>query len=240
MARGRIIDKEFFSHVELGELPLETRYFYQGLIVWADDQGRLKAQPRYLRAKIFPYDNMPEERLEQMVNQLATIGCVHVYQVGNEPFIQHPNWERWQPIRKDRYQPSDCPNPVDGQPFSFYGKPLVNQATTVGSPNLTLPNLTQPNRTADATFDHFWNNYPKKVAKPTALKAWAKLRPTEELLKKILEGLEAWKGTDQWHKDGGAFIPHPTTWLNQRRWEDQLPTEKQEVPSWEIATPKRP
>ena len=26
--------------------------------------------------------------------------------------------------------------------------------------------------------------------------------------------------SDQWTKDGSAFVPHPTTWLNQKRWED--------------------
>jgi hypothetical protein len=25
----------------------------------------------------------------------------------------------------------------------------------------------------------------------------------------------------EWTKDGGQFIPHPATWLNQKRWEDE-------------------
>jgi hypothetical protein len=25
----------------------------------------------------------------------------------------------------------------------------------------------------------------------------------------------------QWRKDGGQFIPHPATWLNQGRWADE-------------------
>ena len=28
----------------------------------------------------------------------------------------------------------------------------------------------------------------------------------------------------QLQKDGGQFVPHPTTWLNQRRWEDEVDT----------------
>ena len=24
-----------------------------------------------------------------------------------------------------------------------------------------------------------------------------------------------------WKKNGGQFIPHPSTWLNNRRWEDE-------------------
>ena len=46
MARGRIIDRELFLHEGLGELSIECRFFYQGLIVYADDEGRLKASPK--------------------------------------------------------------------------------------------------------------------------------------------------------------------------------------------------
>jgi hypothetical protein len=27
--------------------------------------------------------------------------------------------------------------------------------------------------------------------------------------------------SEQWRRDDGRFIPHPATWLNQRRWEDE-------------------
>lgn len=138
MARGRIIDREIYSHETLSELSIPCRYLHQGLIVWADDQGRMKAHPKYLKAKIFPYDNIKEKDIEGMVNQLATIGCLTVYQVGDSRFLEHKNWSRWQSIRKDRFKPSDCPSSVDG-------KPLVNQSATVGMLNLTQPNLTKPN-----------------------------------------------------------------------------------------------
>lgn len=70
-------------------------------------------------------------------------------------------------------------------------------------------------------FDIFWQEYPRKKAKPMAWKAWQKICPDEALLEKILSALADQKKCDQWVKDGGRFIPHPSTWLNQRRWEDQ-------------------
>lgn len=74
---------------------------------------------------------------------------------------------------------------------------------------------------ADALFADFWEQYPKKVSKTEAEKAFTKLRPDAELLAVILEGLERAKDSDQWVKDGGQFIPHAATWLNKRRWEDE-------------------
>jgi hypothetical protein len=37
----------------------------------------------------------------------------------------------------------------------------------------------------------------------------------------MLAGVERWKQTEQWQKEGGQFIPYPATFLNQRRWEDE-------------------
>ena len=72
-------------------------------------------------------------------------------------------------------------------------------------------------------FERVWAAYPRKVAKPQALKAFEKVKPDEDLLAAMLEALERWKASDQWTRDGGQYIPHPATWLNQRRWEDEVP-----------------
>lgn len=71
-------------------------------------------------------------------------------------------------------------------------------------------------------FDRFWTAYPRKVAKPDARKKFEKLNPDEALLETMLAAIEKQKRSDQWIRDGGQFIPHPSTWLNQRRWEDEV------------------
>ena len=38
----------------------------------------------------------------------------------------------------------------------------------------------------------------------------------------VLAALERQKCSDRWQRDGGQYIPDPTTWLNGRRWEDEL------------------
>ncbi len=72
-------------------------------------------------------------------------------------------------------------------------------------------------------FESFWGAYPRKTAKPAALKAWGKLAPDAGLVALILAALDRHRASEQWRRDGGQFIPHPATWLNQRRWEDELP-----------------
>jgi len=71
-------------------------------------------------------------------------------------------------------------------------------------------------------FDKFYQNYPKKIGKPKALQAFKKINPDDQLLNEMLQKLEIQKNSSQWLKDGGEFIPHPSTWLNNRRWEDEV------------------
>ena len=72
-------------------------------------------------------------------------------------------------------------------------------------------------------FALFWQEYPRKAAKAAALKAWQKLNPSPELFERILAHVRDHKRSPDWLKDGGQFVPHPATFLNGRRWEDDIP-----------------
>lgn len=70
-----------------------------------------------------------------------------------------------------------------------------------------------------SSFEQFWLYYPRKVGKGAAEKAWVKaVQSTEASV--IIASL----GSHKFSEDIN-YIPHPATWLNQRRWED-VPTVK--------------
>lgn len=69
-------------------------------------------------------------------------------------------------------------------------------------------------------FLDFWNAYPKRLDKSGCFKIWAR-NELDSLLPTILGALEHQKKSAQWCKDEGQFIPHPSTWLNQKRWEQE-------------------
>ena len=71
-------------------------------------------------------------------------------------------------------------------------------------------------------FLRFWEAYPRHVNKPSAKKAFDKLKPNEGLLAVMLNAIEKQKASAQWSEDDGKFIPHPATWLNGKRWEDEV------------------
>jgi hypothetical protein len=70
-------------------------------------------------------------------------------------------------------------------------------------------------------FAAFWSAYPKKVAKDDARKAFAKRKPDDATLARMLQALAEQQASPLWTKNGGEYIPHPTTWLNGGRWLDE-------------------
>ena len=93
----------------------------------------------------------------------------------------------------------------------------------------------------DDLFAQFWSTYPKKVAKQKAYRAFCKLKPTSQLLGIILDDVSRRSKTDQWKKDGGQYIPYPTSYLNDRRWEDEVsvPSISKEDHSYDLEAYKR-
>jgi predicted phage replisome organizer len=78
---------------------------------------------------------------------------------------------------------------------------------------------------SDELFEEFYKLYPKHMGKENARKSWSKIEMTDELFETIKAKVVAFSKTESWTKDGGKFVPYPATWLNQRRWEDEIETE---------------
>ena len=70
-------------------------------------------------------------------------------------------------------------------------------------------------------FEIFYSSYPKKKDKSKAFRAFKKLNPDEKLLNTILSALEMQKKDINCVKQNRQFMPYPSTYLNNRRWEDE-------------------
>lgn len=69
-------------------------------------------------------------------------------------------------------------------------------------------------------FDEFWEAYPRKVSKQDAKDRFIKTVEDKEHFHAIMDALREQKQTTQWQKNDGQYVPYPTTWINQGRWED--------------------
>jgi uncharacterized protein YdaU (DUF1376 family) len=77
-------------------------------------------------------------------------------------------------------------------------------------------------------FETFWKIYPKKVSKENAKKAWIKIKPNDDLIVKIIKAVNDQKLSEREQQ----FIPHAATWLNNKRWEDEVTTTQKPLMGW--------
>jgi len=75
--------------------------------------------------------------------------------------------------------------------------------------------------TIESDFNLFWSLYPKKQSKEAARKSFAKVYK-ELPLDSLQNILEANKRSESWTKSNGQYIPMASTWLNNKRWTDEL------------------
>ena len=114
------------------------------------------------------------------------------------------------------------------------GRPKKTHPVILGNPNetqlkgnhkpLTINHKPINTNTPPDGFEEFWKAYPKKSAKPLAMKAFKSANINGDL-RKVLADIESKKQSDSWKTNGGKFIPMPSSYLNQRRWEDEVEQE---------------
>lgn len=111
---------------------------------------------------------------------------------------------------------------------------VVSKNDTTACQNLTQPplyrdylyinNITTPYNSPmnqKLGFETFWTAYPNKKGKQPALKKWNSGKYDPDI---ILPVLEKQKKLRDWVKADGKFVPHARTYLNQKRYEDVLPS----------------
>ena len=75
-------------------------------------------------------------------------------------------------------------------------------------------------------FEKFWKEYPRHDAKQDAYKSFTKAIK-ETTFDTLIQSIRAFKNTESWQRDNGKYIPYASTWLNGKRWLDNLVTEEE-------------
>lgn len=188
------------------------------LIANADDFGRLAGDAWTVKHAVFPSSPRKESEFYAALTSMHHVGLIHHYEANGCEVIQVLDFKEHQPGLNQKTA-SKFPEPpafsvkVPESPSELIRTELIR----------TEGNGTALTRSEDGEsgFNAFWLAYPKKKSRATAAKVWRKLAPSPELLQRILDAVAAQRNSASWLRDGGQYIPHPATWLNGQRWEDE-------------------
>ena len=231
MARIRTIKPSMWESEKLGKLSLLSRLNFVALISLADDEGRGRGSPRYLLGRIHPYqEGISEDDMGLSMGELAAAGLIDFYEEGGFGYYAIKGWDEHQFIQ--RPSKSSIP-PFMEASRKAHGTLMEDSRKAHGSlhegsgqdkegKGRDKDKDVQTQGSAGADFNEFWRVYPKRMGKQDALRAWSKLKVSGNLLDIIIAAVKAQSRRPEWMKDGGQFVPLPATWLNGRRWEDEV------------------
>ena len=95
-------------------------------------------------------------------------------------------------------------------------KALENSVTNSNESNAREEKRREEKNIYTQEFELFWKEYPRHTSKDKAMKAW---KSAGVDLQTALKAVAVQKQGKQWQDN---IIPHASTWLNQKRWEDEI------------------
>lgn len=113
---GRVLHKSISLSTTLADLGDPTYILVATwLIPHCDDQGRLPADARQLKARVFPLiDAITPAIIASAVSRMATVGLIECYTADEVPLLQYRTWWKWNGGQRRSY-PSQFPAPPGWQ-----------------------------------------------------------------------------------------------------------------------------
>lgn len=167
--------------------------------------------------ELFPY--LSERQIKTAMDKLIADGVVKTGDYNTDK-RKRPTWyaltkKGWAMLQNSS---------LDDTKMSDRDSEDVPSYTDINTESKTDTSISRASADKDISpaFEDFWNLYPRKVAKQNAVKAWRKIGADDSqaiidsIMANVRERINGeWKGKDV------QYIPHPATYLNQRRWEDE-------------------
>jgi hypothetical protein len=223
-----IIDDEYLNGYAKLVSPYAT-LAYLSLCRHADKKQ--VAFPSY--AKIAEEFRISSESARKGIDELVALNIINKRRMGRRLCNEYTLIDKSEWVSRDSVQPYKNNRKISKNESDTND---VGITSKIGDTNDTLFSDTNDVGAKDAhkkdahttEFEKFWNSYPRHINRKSALKVFLRISPSAELFSKMMASLEVQKKSKQWLENDGRFIPHPGTWLNGERWEDDVLSGKSE------------
>lgn len=101
MARKRMIDPGIWDSEDFSKLSILARLVFIGLFSQADDEGRGTANVKYLKSKLFPYDDdVSSVQIGKALKEIGAHMSIAFYAHEGKDYYVLESWESFQTINK--------------------------------------------------------------------------------------------------------------------------------------------
>lgn len=168
--------------------------------------------------------NCTDKTLRKYLHELQQAELLVIAHQFDESGRQRPNlyWLTAPKLFDDGEEnlPTGVGKDYRGEGVRITDKSLNKESLNNEPINNTRP---KPSRSSDPKFNQFWDRYNYKVKKREALKRWSGMstEEREDALHFVSsKEFQTWRSAQ--FRAGKCYLPHPTTWLNGKQWEDEL------------------
>lgn len=212
MAKRRMFSSDIVDSDKFLDMSATSRLLYYDLGMRADDDGFVSPK------KVMRLTGASEDDFRVLIAKNFII-----------PFesgvIVIKDWKMNNYIQKDRYTETIYKTEKAKLSCDNNNSYLLD---TVGIQNVSKPytqvrlDKVSIDNIYICSFETFWNLYPRKVGKKKVEPLYKKIATSKEIEESIMSGLKSYKEKWRAEKTDIKYIPNPTTWLNQARWEDDI------------------
>lgn len=220
MAKERLL-RDWTDSETMNELSAEAEVFFTRLIMKADDYGSFYANPKLLKANLFPLrDTLKDATVTKWINELTRAGLLFTYVHEGKSYIRIINFgQRLRNMRNTFPQP-DTNSPQVAA--NSRNRPPELEEEVEEEREEEKEDEVETNVASDLhvwpMFDDFWDAYDKKVDRAKCEKKWEKIKQAAR--EKIMEHLELYVRSTpdvKYRKD-------PATYLNNESWNNDIIT----------------
>lgn len=194
-----MISKSISTSVKLSKVSDFAALLFTWMIPHTDDYGRIDGEALAVRGIVVPMRAKTEKDIQKAIDELKGQNLVKILGVNGRDYLQIVNFSDHQSLKNDR------------NPWSI----VPGQKGKIG--NKRIPQDSTGFQKYSVEFEGLWKEYPNKSNKFKAFKAYQKIKIDKGLREDMLKSIEVQKKGRQWNE---GYVPHFSTWLNGRRWED--------------------
>lgn len=193
--------------------------FFTRLIMRADDYGSYHANPKLLKAGLFPLKTYSETKVAEWLNECIDAGLVFEYEVAGKTYIRIDKFgQRMRNMRNKFPEPLSDKSPQVAANGRKSPPETRNQKLETETRNESETETESASAQVDVwpRFDDWWDLYDKGRSKAKCKKKWEKISQEvrEEIMIHTGDYVRA-TPDKQYRKD-------PTTYLNNESWNDEI------------------
>ena len=231
MPEGRILLKRISQSKKLPNLKTDgARLLYSWLNSHLDINGCFSGDAHIINSMVFTRLRRSVETIEEYLQDLESQKLILRYEANGDLFLIYPDFTEKQPkLRPDHEAKGTILLPTKEQLEAYYNQtptqlqPKDDQTTSFVRTSKVKES--KVNIYSSSFNKIFWPEWPNRVSRKQAEKAWSKLDLSDDSINEIMTGLRNQIKEHKRRLDNGVWCPNwpnPATWINGERWKDEV------------------